>query len=254
MKQASFRFYAELNDFLPAERRGVAFGHAFAGTPSVKDVVEALGVPHTEIDLVLADGESVGFGWRLRDGARVSVYPVFEAIDVAQVTRVRAEPLREPRFVLDGHLGRLARHLRMLGFDTAWDAEADDAALAATSARERRVLLTRDRGLLKRGAVTHGYCVRASDPRLQLTEVVRRLDLVRSIAPFTRCIRCNGQLQPVEKAEVADRLPPLVRERHESFRRCRGCGRIYWAGTHHERMAKVVAALREAPRWDEPAG
>lgn len=254
MKQASFRFYAELNDLLPAARRGIAFTHAFTGTPSVKDVIEALGVPHTEVDLVLADGESVGFGWRLHDGARVSVYPVFETIDVASVTRVRAAPLREPRFVLDVHLGRLARHLRMLGFDAVWEGDADDAALAATSARERRILLTRDRGLLKRRAVTHGYCVRSSAPAQQLAEVIRRLDLARAIAPFTRCIRCNGALAPVEKAEVADRLPPRVRERHQSFRRCGGCGRVYWAGTHHERMSRVVAALREPPGWDWPKG
>jgi uncharacterized protein with PIN domain len=254
VKQASFRFYAELNDFLPTARRGIAFTHAFTGTPSVKDVVEALGVPHTEIDLVLADGVSVDFGWRLHDGARVGVYPVFESIDVAEVTRVRAAPLRELRFVLDVHLGRLARHLRMLGFDAAWDGAADDAALAATASREHRILLTRDRGLLKRRAVTHGYCVRASAPRLQLTEVVRRLDLARAITPFSRCLRCNGLLVPVAKAEVADRLPPRVRERQQAFRRCAGCGRVYWAGTHHERMTGLVASLREPPRRDEPEG
>ncbi len=254
MKHASFRFYAELNDFLPAGRRGVEFVHAFTGTPSVKDVVEALGVPHTEIDLVLADGGSVDFGWRLHDGARVSVYPVFESIDVAPMTRVRAAPLRVLRFVLDVHLGRLARHLRMLGFDAAWDPALDDAALADTSAREHRVLLTRDRGLLKRSAVTHGCCVRASDPRLQLAEVLRRLDLVRAIAPFTRCLRCNGPLVPVAKAEVEGGLPPRVRERQETFRRCAGCGQVYWAGTHHERMTRWIAELRALPRWDGPEG
>lgn len=254
MKRANLRFYAELNDLLPEARRGRDFEHAFAGTPSVKDVVESLGVPHTEVDLILADGASVDLAWRLHEGARVSVYPVFESLDVASVTRVRPEPLRDPRFVLDVHLGRLARHLRMLGFDATWDAAAEDAALAAASAGERRILLTRDRGLLKRSAVTHGCCVRASDPWLQLVEVVRRLDLQRAIAPFTRCLRCNGRLVRVAKAEVAERLPPLVRERQETFTRCEGCGRIYWPGTHHARMARLVAALRGMPRWDEPRG
>lgn len=243
MKQATFRFYAELNDLLPAERRGRAFEHAFTGTPAVKDVIEAFGVPHTEVDLVLADGEPVDFAWRLRDGARVSVYPVFEALDVATVTRVRAAPLRELRFVVDGHLGRLARHLRMLGFDTVWEATAEDAALAALAAAEHRVLLTRDRGLLKRRAVTHGCCVRASAPGEQLREVVRRLDLARAISPFTRCIRCNGRLEPAAAAEVRDRLPPRVRERQAEFRRCAGCGRVYWPGTHHARMERTIAEL-----------
>jgi uncharacterized protein with PIN domain len=191
MKHADFRFYAELNDFLPAERRGVTFTHAFRGGPSVKDVVEALGVPHPEIDLILADGESVDFSWILRDGARVSVYPVFESLDITPLARVRQAPLREVRLVLDGHLGRLARHLRMLGLDVRWRADAGDEELARVSVAEHRILLTRDSGLLKRRLVTHGYRVREVDPRRQLVEVVHRLDLLRAIAPFVRCLRCN---------------------------------------------------------------
>lgn len=115
MPRASFRFYAELGDFLPPDRRGVTFAHEFHDRPSVKDVIESLGVPHTEVDLVLADSEPVDFSWRLRDGTRVSVYPVFESIDVAPVTRLRPAALREVRLVVDGHLGRLGRYLRMLG-------------------------------------------------------------------------------------------------------------------------------------------
>src|SRR5690242_4538900 len=180
MHRAYFRFYAELNDFLPPARRSVSFPHAFRGGPAVKDAIESLGVPHTEIDLILADGESVDFAWILRDGARVSVYPVFESLDIAPLTRVRPSPLREVRFVLDVHLGRLARYLRMLGFDARWRNDAGDEELARTAAAEHRIILTRDAGLLKRRIVTHGYRVREADPRRQLAEVVRRLDLSRS--------------------------------------------------------------------------
>ena len=247
MKHASFRFYAELNDFIPEVRRGSAFDHPFDGTPSVKDVIEAIGVPHTEVDLVLVNGESVDFSWRLHDGARVSVYPVFESIDVSPLTRVRAPPLRDPRFMLDGHLGRLARYLRMLGFDARWRAAATDDELATVSACEHRILLTRDRGLLKRRAVTHGYCVRSADPRLQVGEVVRRLDLLRAVAPFRRCIPCNGLLSPVRVEEVADRVPARVRERHAAFWRCDSCGRVYWAGTHHARMERLIPELLAEP-------
>lgn len=243
MSRATFRFYAELNDLLPAERRGVAFEHAFTGRPAVKDAIEALGVPHGEVDLLLADGEPVDLAWRLRDGARVSVYPVFEALDLGPIARLRPAPLREVRFVLDGHLGRLARHLRMLGFDARWRADAPDDELAAVSVAERRVLLTRDRGLLMRRAVTHGVLIRATDPLRQLAEVVERLDLRRALAPFTRCLRCNAPLEEVAKDEVAPSLPPRVRERHDAFRRCPGCGRVYWAGTHHRRMEQLIAAL-----------
>lgn len=246
MKRAHFRFYAELNDFLPPARRGVAFLHEFRGGPSVKDVVEALGVPHPEIDLILADGESVDFSWTVRDGARVSVYPVFESIDIAPLLRVRPSPLREVRLVLDVHLGRLARYLRMLGFDALWLGDAPDEELARVSAAERRVLLTRDSGLLKRRIVTHGYRVRESDPARQLAEVVRRLDLSRSVAPFRRCLRCNALLEDVRKEDVADEAPPKVRERHDAFRRCPACRRVYWAGSHVRRMERLVANVLEA--------
>jgi hypothetical protein len=256
VKRAHVRFYAELNDLLPPARRGVAFPHDFLGGPSVKDVIESLGVPHTEVDLILADGESVAFSWILRDGARVSVYPHFESIDVAPLTRVRPAPLREARFVLDGHLGRLARHLRMLGLDTRWRSDAGDEELAAVAAAERRILLTRDAGLLKRSVVTHGHRVRESEPRRQLAEVVDRFDLRRAIDPFRRCLRCNDLLEDVSKEEVADALPPRVRERQEAYRRCPACRRVYWAGSHHRRMARLVSDLlaERPPLAPAPAG
>lgn len=243
MKRAYFRFYAELNDFLLPPRRGVAFPHVFRGGPSVKDVIESLGVPHTEIDLILADGESVDFSWILRDGARVSVYPVFESIDIAPLARVRPAPLREARFILDGHLGRLARYLRMLGFDTRWRSDAPDEEIARIAAAEHRIVLTRDSGLLKRRIVSHGYRVRAVDPQRQLAEVVRRLDLFHSIVPFRRCLRCNELLETVRKEDVSDDLPPAVREHHDVFRRCPSCARVYWPGSHHRRMERLISDL-----------
>jgi uncharacterized protein with PIN domain len=209
----------------------------------VKDAIESLGVPHGEVDLVLVDGESVSFSWTLRDGARVSVYPVFEAIDVTPLTRVRATPLRDVRFVLDGHLGRLARLLRMLGFDARWRSDARDEEIAAVAAAEHRIVLTRDRGLLKRKAVTHGHWVRATDPRRQAVEVVRRLDLCRMIVPFRRCLCCNAVLDTVRTDDVGSAVPPDVRARQAEVRRCASCARVYWAGSHHRRMARVVAEI-----------
>ncbi len=240
---AHIRVYAELNDLVAPERRGHTFDHAFRGTPSIKDVVESLGIPHTEVDLILVDGEPVDFAWRLQDGARVSLYPVFESLDITSPARLRPEPLRAIRFVADVHLGRLVRHLRMLGFDTSWSPDAADEELARVSIEERRVLLTRDRGLLKRRAVTHGCLVHAFNPWDQLVEIVRRLDLVRAFRPFTRCLRCNGLLILVAKETVLDGLPPSVRERHDEFRRCASCARVYWAGTHHARMQRLVERL-----------
>ncbi len=248
MKSARFRFYAELNDFLPPDRRGAELLHPFRGRPSVKDAIESLGVPHTEVDLVLADGESVDFSWTLRDGARVAVYPVFESFDVAPLSRVRPEPLRRVRFLLDGHLGRLARYLRMVGFDASWRRDAGDEELARTAGGEKRILLTRDRGLLKRRAVSHGYFVREVDPERQLAEVVRRFDLFRLLDPFRRCLPCNALLEAVREEEVAAAIPPEVRERHGAYRRCPSCGRVYWAGSHRRRMERLIAEVRAGAR------
>lgn len=247
MNSCLIRFYAELNDFLPRKKRQVAFKHFFFGEPAVKDLIESLGVPHTEVDLVLINGESVEFSRRVRDGDRISVYPVFESIDISPVARVRPEPLREVRFVLDTHLGKLATYLRMLGFDALYRNDFSDEALTEVSVRERRILLTRDRDLLKRGRITHGYFVRSTDLRAQLTEVLHRFDLYRLVRPFCRCLRCSRLLEPVPKEEVTDRLPPKVREYFDEFCFCPGCGRIYWKGSHYEHMEHFV---REIQRQD----
>jgi uncharacterized protein len=245
MGRATVRFYAELNDLVLPERRFRDSEVEFAGSPAVKDVIESLGVPHGEIDLLLLNGRSAAFGDRLRDGDRVAVYPAFEAFDIADLTSVRAAPLREPRFVLDGHLGRLAAYLRMLGFDVLWQQQPTDADLARISADERRILLTRDLGLLKRTQVTHGLFVRATEPEEQLREIVERLHLQRLARPFTRCLRCNAPLEPVELAAIESELPPRVRERVREVRRCGGCGKLYWAGTHHDRMSALIARVLE---------
>jgi uncharacterized protein with PIN domain len=242
---ASFRFYAELNDFLPAVRRQVTFTHRFNGHPAVKDTIESLGVPHTEIDLILVNEAAATFDTPLKDGDRVSVYPVFESLDISPIARLRPQPLRQPRFVLDVHLGRLAGYLRLLGFDAEYANESDDDELAARSVEDGRILLTRDRGLLKRAAITRGYWVRSTDPSRQIREIVSRFDLAGALAPFTRCIACNGRLHHVAKNEVADAVPPSVAESRRDFTRCETCGRVYWQGSHYERLLHMVRAIAE---------
>lgn len=238
------RPYAELNDFLPPEWRGTTVRRPFRPHQTVKDVLEAMGIPHTEVDLILVNGFPQGFGHRPAFGDRIAAYPTFEALDIGATARLRPVPLRDPRFVVDVNLGRLAWLLRLLGFDVWWSNDADDQALAGISAEQHRILLTRDRGLLKRRAVTHGLFVRSDDPERQVLEVLRRLDLRERLAPLTRCMRCNGTLQPVSKEEVADQLEPLTRQHYEQFSRCAGCGRIYWPGSHFARLARIVERLR----------
>jgi uncharacterized protein with PIN domain len=241
---AQFRFYEELNDFLPRGKRKVEFPYEFEGTPSVKDAIEAIGVPHVEVDLILAGGRSVAFSYRLKDGDRISVYPVFESLDISGVTRLRKKPLRNPGFILDAHLGKLARALRMLGFDALYRSDYDDPEIVEIAAARERVILTRDVQLLKIGAVTRGCWVRSTSPREQLLEVVRRFDLGPLIRPFTRCMDCNGTLADVPKEAVAQELPPGTKRRFHRFSRCLSCGKIYWPGSHHDRMNEVVEWVR----------
>ncbi len=238
-----FRFYAELNDFLPPDQRFTDIHYRFRGSPAVKDAIEALGIPHPEVDLILANGDSVGFGHHLAPGDRIAVYPVFEGIDISPIVRLRERPLRRPTFVADGHLGKLARRLRLLGFDVVYRNEFDDLEIVRCSVREHRIILTRDRGLLKHGAVTHGYCVRSTHPAEQVQEVLRRFDLLGLVRPFSRCIACNGRVREVEKKEVLSELQPLTRRYYERFYRCDACGRIYWEGSHFERMRDLVRRM-----------
>jgi hypothetical protein len=235
-----------LKDFLAADNRSGRVGRTFDVAGSVKDMIEACGVPHTEVDLILANGESVDFSYLVGDGDRISVYPVFEAFDISSLVLVRPQALRQTRFVLDGHLGKVARYLRLVGFDTAYSNAWSDHELVSISTGQRRILLTRDVGLLKHGAVTHGYFVRATDPLRQLAEIVGRFHLADSVAPFTRCMQCNGMLQPADKEEIADRLPPRTRDHFDEYQICASCERIYWPGSHHRRLDEVVDQARRA--------
>jgi len=243
MPSAYLRFYAELNDFLPPDRRQQVWERQFTVSPTVKDMIESLGVPHTEIDLILANGRSVGFDYRVQDGDHISVYPMFESLDITPLLRLRPRPLRTPRFVLDIHLGRLTAYLRMAGFDALYRNDYSDEELASVSAQEGRILLTRDRGVLKRSQVTRGYWVRATGPREQLAEVLHRFDLFGQMSPFCRCLRCNGLLQAVRKEEIADRLLPDTLRRYDEFALCPDCGRVYWKGSHYERMLKFIGGF-----------
>jgi uncharacterized protein with PIN domain len=243
MVTATFRFYEELNAFLPPERRKRAFDSICARAATTKHMIEALGVPHTEVDLVLVNGESVAFDRLLQDGDRVAVYPKFETLDITPVLRVRDRPLRETRFIADAHLGGLARLLRMAGFDTLYDNNFQDGEIAALSEQEDRIVLTRDRELLKRRTITHGCYVHALKSTQQLGEIFGRLDLARSARPFTLCLHCNAPLRAVDKAVVEDRLPPKVRQHYERFSTCDVCQRVFWEGSHWRSMHAVLGAL-----------
>lgn len=240
------RCYAGLAALAGAPEQRVPVGHP----RSVKDVVESVGVPHVEVGLLVLDGVAVGFEHRVAGGERIAVYPPFTRIGPDATTRLFPAPPEPRRFVLDVHLGTLARRLRWLGFDTWWDNDADDASLLERSVGDGRILLSRDRGLLMRRRLVHGYCPRADDPELQLLEIVDRYDLATRVRAGSRCIRCNGMLEAVDKRTVLDRLPPRVRTDQQRFRRCRGCGQVYWPGTHLTHLDGVTDHARRASPAD----
>ena len=235
---ADFRFYEELNDFLTPERRKKTLRYEFNGHPGIKDPIEAFGVPHTEVDLIVVNAESVGFNYRLQPGDRVAVYPMFESFDISPLVKLREEPLRRSAFVVDVNLGKLARRLRMLGFDVLYDRRYRDGEIAALAAEQGRIVLTRDRRLLFIKRITHGYWVRSVVPDEQVQEVLLRFDLFRQLRPFQRCLNCNGLLLPVAKNDILDQLEPRTKRYYEAFYRCSSCGKVYWEGSHVENMRR----------------
>lgn len=242
MPAAHFRFYASLNYFLPPHRRQTRFTRYWPETASIKDAIEALGVPHPEVDLLLVNGQAVDFSYLVQDGDWISVYPAFTAFDITPLGCLRS-PLREIRFVLDIHLGKLANYLRLLGFDTLYRNDYDDVELAQIASQEGRILLTRDRALLKRRLVTYGYCVRHDQAEEQIKEIWQRFALWQQARPFQRCLRCNGLLQSVAKAAIDSRLLPKTRQYYHEFCLCQSCGQIYWQGSHYQRLQALIDTI-----------
>ncbi|MDB5936655.1 MAG: Twitching motility protein PilT [Massilia sp.] len=250
MVTAIFRFYGELGDFLAPARRQQAFASPCAQAATAKHMIEALGVPHTEVELVLVNGEPSRFDHLLADGDRVAVYPRFATLDLGALPQLRQPAPR--RFVADAHLGGLARLLRMAGFDTLYDNDFGDDEIARIASDDGRLVLTRDRELLKRRNIEHGRYVHALRPAAQLVEVVDRLGLAPGATPFTLCLHCNAALRGVDKTAVLEQLPPMVRELHEEFRTCDVCHRVYWKGSHWRRMrALLETSLGDAEPEDD---
>ena len=245
MPKATFRFYEELNDFLPREKRKRDFQAFFPQKSTVKDVIESLRVPPAQVDLILVNGASVGFTCPLEGGERISVYPVFESLDIRPCRNLGPNPLRHLRFVTDIHLGRLTRYLRLFGFDTLYYNDFNARGLIEVSVREARVLLTRNSRLLKHKVITRGILIRDVDPRSQLKSILQRLDLHAEARPFSRCLCCNGHVRPISKQEVAHRHPSSIRAGYPAFFSCSSCNRVYWKGTHFKRMSRFVQEMLE---------
>ncbi len=247
MSKVTFRFYEELNDFLPKHRRKTDFEAKFKGKRSIKDMIEALGVPHTEIDLILVNGNSVDFNYILQDEDRVSVYPVFESLNITDVTQLRKIPLRRNKFLADINLGNIVKYMRVLGLDLYYDSLLSTREIIEISKRENRVILTKSRKLLKFKDVSHVIFIHPGTTTEQIRRIIDYLDIKDNIKPFSRCLRCNTLLNIVLKEKILDRIPPKTKEFCDEYVQCQSCDKIYWKGTQFINMKKVVKQILDQP-------
>ncbi len=239
-----FRFYEELNRYLPERTRKVWFEYfAAEGTP-VGQAIQAMGVPESEIDLILVNQQSKGWDYLLRDGDRVSVYPVFELFNIAGVTKLRERPLRNPSFICDVHLGRLCRYLRILGLDTLYSNSYTPDEMISISVKEKRIILSKCYRLVKNEQVTHGYWIRSSAPKEQLRDVLNKLDLRGAFNPLSRCLNCNSLIKPIAKNQVLHRLQPNTLNYFDEFFICDQCDHVFWKGSHYDSMLEFVSHLK----------
>lgn len=240
------RFYEELNDFIRNSRGKVWMQKNLNHHTTVKDVIESFGVPHTEVDLILVNGDSVEFNHHVNDGDIISVYPVFESLDISKVTRLQQRPLRDLTFLADVHLGKLVKKLRILGLDVIYRNNFSDEELVEIASSNHKILLTRDRRLLMHNIIRRGLFIRSQNPDEQVLEVVRRFDLTHQLNPFSRCSMCNELLHPVKKADVLDVLEPKTKKYYHAFVQCEGCHRVYWKGSHFTKLIKFIRHIQHS--------
>ncbi|MFO7933711.1 MAG: Mut7-C RNAse domain-containing protein [Bacteroidales bacterium] len=243
LKNITFRCYAELNDFLPRELRHKQFVHSLKTPVTLEEAIESLGIPFSEIDLVLVNGQPASRQQRLHENDFVSLYPTFETLDISGLKGANVSPLRVTRFILDTHLGKLAKYLRMLGFDSLYRNDFEDQEMIEIAAREKRIILTRDKLLLKSARITHGYYVRSTEKHHQLREVVQKFDLYSQFQSFTRCMTCNSELVPKKKEEIKHLLEPHTVEEFNEFFFCPSCRKVYWKGSHFRKMESFIRKL-----------
>lgn len=240
MAQIGIHFYQTLNDFIAAALRDQEINHRFFRRASIKDMIESFNVPHTEVALILVNGHAVDFDYLVQDTDHIQVYPTLENCPPSSRLRLRPEIPQPLTFVVDTNLGKLARYLRLLGFDCLYRNDYDDKSIAEISHDQERMLLTRDRSLLQRRIITFGYFVRADNPKIQIHEVLKKFDLYSTIKPLTRCTRCNGNLAKIHKQQIEHRLQPLTKKYYSNFLTCPNCGQIYWQGSHHSRIQVLI--------------
>ncbi len=238
--KVQFRFYAELNDFLRLDRRQKVFDYFYHGPVTVREAIENQGIPHSSVDMILVNGEPVDLNHNLCDNDYISVYPVFELLDISTISKIRKDPLRSIRFIVDAHLGKLAKNLRIMGFDTLYRNTYNDNEIRLIARLQRRIILTKDKGLLMAKNIARGYYVRSVNSKEQTTEVVRKFDLYNIIDPLSRCLICNHRLVELSPAAIPHDLLKTIVTGFEVYYKCHHCHKIFWKGSHYKSMVNAI--------------
>lgn len=243
---AKVRLYYNLNDFLPAEKRRKLLTVNFIGNPVIKDIIESLNIPHTEVDLILSNGNPVNFEYKLKDSDYISVYPEFKSLDLPEEFHLIKKYKGGHKFICDSHLGKLARYLRLFGFDTLYNRNINTDNIIRLANEESRTVLTRSILLLKNSNILSGYWIRSENPLEQLIQVLSQLELMKEINPLKRCIVCNGVLEKVDKEKIENELLPEIKKHFNVFYTCNSCKKIYWQGSHYERITEFIQKIKNS--------
>lgn len=245
MISVRFRFYEELNLYLPVKNRKKWVEYEFIDRIPVFNALKQLHIPLEKVDLILINDTSVDLNTLINSGDRIAVYPVFELFDITDLTKLRSTPLRQPKFICDVHLGKLCKYLRMLGFDTFFDSSLSLDKLIDISRSEHRILLSRNNHISRLQRITHYFRIRSANADEQLKDLIQQMDLYNRIQPFSRCLQCNSLIKPVEKSTILNQLPPKIIEHFYTFYICKTCHKIYWKGSHYQRMMTHLNQLLE---------
>lgn len=242
--QTEFCFHGNLNDFLRPRERNKPVCYSYNWTPSVKDAIESIGIPHVEVGLIRIDQQQSNFSYLLKGNEHIDVFP-FNLNGLLSDTPVVYCHFPSA-FILDVHLGKLARILRLLGIDVMYDQHYIDPEIIQLALKENRTVLTRDIGLLKYKVLKHGYWLRSQDPEQQAVEVIRYFDLGKQLHPFTKCISCNGSIVSIPKEHIITQIPEDTALYYNSFFQCNCCHKIYWEGSHFHQMRHTISRIIKA--------
>lgn len=233
------KFYYRLTKFLQNKTQKF-INHNFIDQTSVKDLIEAFNIPHTEVDVILVNRRSVNFDYLIKNGDKIEVFPDRALCSTKKIIPLKSLVKAKPKFIVDVHLGKLVREMRKLGLDVIYNNQFCDEEIVEISNKERRIILTRDIGLLKRKSVKHGLYLLNEKTDQQLKEIFQNIKKNISVNPLSICLECGTKLKRMSKKKALEQLNHLWFEKDTIFYHCGRCNKIFWQGSHYKRMIRAI--------------